>query len=107
MHLCTADLGSAGVDAARALSDKLRDRDPDGVAVLAIHDGEKLNFLACCGAEAVKKGAHAGKLVGAVAAVAGGKGGGRPDSAMSGGRDLTKINDALGAAKDILSGMIK
>ena len=107
VHLCTADLGSAGVDAARALSDKLRDRDPDGVAVLAIHDGEKLNFLACCGAEAVKKGAHAGKLVGAVAAVAGGKGGGRPDSAMSGGRDITKISDALGAAKDILSGMIK
>ena len=107
VHLCTADLGSAGVDAARALGDKLRDRDPDGVAVLAIHDGEKLNFLACCGAEAVKKGAHAGKLVGAVAAVAGGKGGGRPDSAMSGGRDLAKINDALSAAKDILSGMIK
>jgi len=55
----------------------------------------------------VEAGAHAGKLVGAVAAVTGGKGGGRPDNAMAGGRDAAKIAEALAAAKDTLSGMLK
>ena len=107
LKLCTADLGNAGVEAARALGDKLRDKDPSAVAVLAIHDGAKLNFIACCGSDAVKAGAHAGRIVGAVAAVCGGKGGGRPDSAMSGGSDFSKVPEALKAAKDILSSMLK
>ena len=107
LKLCTADLGNAGVEAARALGDKLRDKDPSAVAVLAIHDGSKLNFIACCGSDAVKAGAHAGRIVGAVAAVCGGKGGGRPDSAMSGGSDVSKVPEALKAAKDILSSMLK
>ena len=107
LKLCTADLGNAGVEAARALGDKLRDKDPSAVAVLAIHDGAKLNFIACCGLDAVKAGAHAGRIVGAVAAVCGGKGGGRPDSAMSGGSDVSKVPEALKAAKDILSSMLK
>ena len=107
LKLCTADLGNAGVEAARALGDKLRDKDPSAVAVLAIHDGAKLNFIACCGSDAVKAGAHAGRIVGAVAAVCGGKGGGRPDSAMSGGSDVSKVPEALKAAKDILSSMLK
>ena len=107
LKLCTADLGNAGVEAARTLGDKLRDKDPSAVAVLAIHDGSKLNFIACCGSDAVKAGAHAGRIVGAVAAVCGGKGGGRPDSAMSGGSDVSKVPEALKAAKDILSSMLK
>ena len=107
LKLCTADLGNAGVEAARALGDKLRDKDSSAVAVLAIHDGTKLNFIACCGSDAVKAGAHAGRIVGAVAAVCGGKGGGRPDSAMSGGSDVSKVPEALKAAKDILSSMLK
>ena len=107
LKLCTADLGNAGVEAARALGDKLRDKDSSAVAVLAIHDGAKLNFIACCGSDAVKAGAHAGRIVGAVAAVCGGKGGGRPDSAMSGGSDVSKVPEALKAAKDILSSMLK
>ena len=107
LKLCTADLGNAGVEAARALGDKLRDKDSSAVAVLAIHDGSKLNFIACCGSDAVKAGAHAGRIVGAVAAVCGGKGGGRPDSAMSGGSDVSKVPEALKAAKDILSSMLK
>jgi len=107
VKLCTADLGATSVDAARALSDKIRDKDASMVCVLAISDGTKLNFIAAAGADAVKAGAHAGKLVGAVAQVTGGKGGGRPDSAMSGGKDLTKLADALAAAKDILAGQLK
>ncbi|MDD6095683.1 MAG: alanine--tRNA ligase, partial [Clostridia bacterium] len=107
VKLAAADLGATSPDAARALGDKLRDKDGGIVAVLAIHEGERLNFLAVCGADAVKAGAHAGKLVGAVAQLCGGKGGGRPDSAMAGGKDITKIAEALAAAKEILSGMMK
>ncbi|MGN1345486.1 MAG: DHHA1 domain-containing protein, partial [Eubacteriales bacterium] len=106
-RLIAADLGTAGVDAARTLCDQIKDKIPEAVAVFAVNDGTKLNFVAAAGPQAVKSGAHAGKLVGAVAAVTGGKGGGRPDSATSGGRDLTKVADALASAKDVLAGMQK
>jgi alanyl-tRNA synthetase len=55
----------------------------------------------------VAHGAHAGKLVGAVAAVTGGKGGGRPDNAMAGGQDASKIAEALASAEKVLGGMLK
>ena len=89
-------------DAARSLCDAIKGKYSDMVAVFAVLDGEKLGFVACCGADAVKAGAHAGKLVGAVAAVTGGKGGGRPDSAMAGGRDASKIDEALAAVANLL-----
>ena len=101
VRVATADLGAMGADAARALADKLRDKDSAVVAVLAIHSGDKLNFVVACGKDAVKAGAHAGKIAGAVAAVCGGKGGGRPDSAMSGGKDVSKIAEALASVKGL------
>ncbi len=107
VRLVAADLGGAGMDSARALCDTFKDKYPDLVVVLAVTAGEKLNFVGAAGADAVKAGAHAGKLLGAVAAVTGGKGGGRPDSATSGGKDLSKIADALKEAKNILAGMLK
>jgi alanyl-tRNA synthetase len=76
-------------------------------AVLAVRSGDKLNFVAACGKDAVAAGAHAGNLLKAVSAVTGGKGGGRPDSATSGGKDVSKVAEALAAAKDILAGMQK
>ena len=94
------------VNAARSLTDTLK-ANADTVAVLAVVDAGKLNFLAAAGADAVKAGAHAGKLVGAVAAVASGRGGGRPDSAMAGAPSIDKIEAALAAAKATLEGMIK
>ncbi|MBQ8748077.1 MAG: alanine--tRNA ligase [Clostridia bacterium] len=106
VSLITADMGAMSMDAARSLCDTIKN-DANTVAVIAIHDGEKLNFMAVCGADAVKAGAHAGKLVGAVSAITGGKGGGRPDSATSGGKDIAKIGEALAAAEEILSGMLK
>ena len=105
--LITADLGATGVDAARTLCDQIKDKMPEAVAVFAVNDGAKLNFIAAAGSAAVKSGAHAGKLVGAVAAVTGGKGGGRPDSATSGGKDISKVADALAAAESVLAGMQK
>ncbi len=95
------------IDAARSLSDKIKAENADMVAVLAVKSGDKLNFIAVAGKDAVAAGAHAGKLVGAVAAVTGGKGGGRPDNAMAGGRDADKIAEALDSAKATLEGMLK
>ena len=92
-------------EAARALCDSIKGKYPDMVAVFATIEGEKLNFVACAGADAVKNGAHAGNILKAVSAVTGGKGGGRPDSAMSGGKDLSKVEDALREAEAILSAL--
>ena len=107
VRLITADLGETALDAVRSLCDALRDKAPDAVAVFAAVNGGKLNFVAACGKDAVSAGAHAGNLLKAVSAITGGKGGGRPDSATSGGRDLDKIPDALAAAGEILAGMLK
>jgi len=107
VRLIVSDLGAMQADAARSLADEIKARFDDVVAVLATNADGKLNFLAVAGKDAVAKGAHAGKLVGAVAAVTGGKGGGRPDNAMAGGRDASKIADALESAKNTLTGMLK
>ena len=89
-------------DAARTLCDSIRADHPDMVAVFALVQDGKLNFIACCGADAVKAGAHAGNILREVSAVTGGRGGGRPDSAMSGGVDLSKIDEALAKAESLL-----
>ena len=73
------------------------------VAVLASINGEKISFLAVCGKEAVARGVKAGELVKTVCAVCGGKGGGKPDSAMGGGSDLLKLDDALASVDDFVS----
>ena len=98
----TADLGDMNVDAVRSLGDSIKDKKPESVAVFAIHSGEKLNFIAVCGKAAVAKGAHAGNILREVSAVTGGRGGGRPDSAMSGGKDITKIADALALVETLI-----
>ena len=105
--LVAAELKDMQIDAARSLSDEIKAKYPNAVSVFAIHQGGKLNFLASAGKDAVAAGAHAGKLVGAVAAVTGGKGGGRPDNAMAGGADASKIAEALATAKSTLEGMLK
>jgi alanyl-tRNA synthetase len=95
------------VDSARTLGDKIKAEHTDTVAVLAVNANGKLNFIAVAGKDAVANGVHAGKLVGAVAAVTGGKGGGRPDSAMAGGVDASKIDEALAKASEIVETMAK
>ena len=92
-------------DSVRGLADTFKAKYSDGVCVFAAVNGDKLNFVAAAGAEAVKNGAHAGNILREISAIAGGKGGGRPDSAMSGGKDLDKIEDALIRAREILAGI--
>ena len=95
----------ARADEARGLCDSVKSKFADGVAVFAAVSDGKLNFVASAGPDAVKAGAHAGKIVGEISAICGGKGGGRPDSAMSGGRDLDKIDEALARVEEILKGI--
>ena len=90
-------------DEARGLCDSFKSKFECGIIVLAAVNDGRLNFVSAAGAEAVKAGAHAGNILKEISAVCGGKGGGRPDSAMSGGKDLDKIKDALALAEDIIS----
>ena len=92
-------------DAARALLDAVKEKHPDAIAVLAAVSDGRLNFVAAAGPEAVKAGAHAGKILSEISVICGGKGGGRPDSAMSGGKDIDKIPDALKRAEEIVESL--
>ncbi len=89
-------------DAARALLDTVKAKYPDIVAVLALVSEGKLNFAAAAGPEAVKAGAHAGNILREISAICGGKGGGRPDSAMSGGKDISAVDKALAKVEELL-----
>ena len=79
----------------RKMGDFIRDKEPKAVAVLATTQEEKITLLAVCGKEAIAAGIKAGMLVKEVCAVCGGSGGGKPDSAMGGGKDMSKLDDAL------------
>ena len=90
----------------RQMGDNLRDKDASVVAVLATVNGEKVTFLAVCGKEAIAKGIKAGDLVKLVCTACGGSGGGKPDSAMGGGKDATKVDNALAMVDDFVSSKI-
>ena len=107
VKLIAARLDDMQVDAARALADDIKSKLADTVAIIAVVAGDKLNFIAVAGKDALASGAHAGKLVGAIASICGGKGGGRPDNAMAGGKDISKVDEALASAESALLGMIK
>ena len=90
-------------DDLRKMGDFLRDKEPAVAALLASVSGEKITFLAVCGKEAVARGVKAGDIIKAIAPICGGKGGGKPDSAMGGGSDLLKLDDALAALDDFVA----
>ena len=102
-HVITATRPDLDANQLRKMGDFLRDRDPRSVSVLATVAGEKVTFVASVGKEAVAAGVKAGDLVRAVSAVAGGKGGGKPDSAMGGGTQVLKTDDALALVDDFVA----
>ncbi len=106
LHVLTTTRDGMDAAAMRTMGDFLRDKDPSVVAVIASTSGEKVTFLAVCGKEAVARGVKAGELIRAVCAVCGGKGGGKPDSAMGGGNDPLKVDDALATVDDFVSGKL-
>ena len=107
VKLIAARVDDMQADAARNLADDIKAKYADAVVVLAVVSGDKLNFVAGAGKDAIAAGAHAGKLVGAIAAICGGKGGGRPDGAMAGGKDIDCVDKALAEAETVLAGMLK
>lgn len=102
-HVIAVKLDDANMDMLRQMGDAIKTRAPKVVAVLATVAGEKINLLCVCGAEAVKLGAHAGKIVKAVASICGGGGGGRPDNATAGGKNIAKLQEALEAVNNIVA----
>ena len=85
------------------MGDQLRDKDANVVAVLSAVNEGKITFLAVCGKNAVAKGLKAGDLVRQVCTVCGGSGGGKPESAMGGGKDATKVDDALATVDNFVA----
>ncbi len=107
LHVLTALVNDADAAKLRQMGDTLRDKDPSVVAVLAAVAEEKITFLAICGKDAVSKGIKAGELVKLVCTTCGGSGGGKPDSAMGGGKDATKVDNALAMVDDFVTGKLK
>ncbi len=96
-------VGDLAADPLRALVDSLRKQTPDSVILLAAVADAKITFILNLGPAALAKGLHAGQLVGAIAKIAGGGGGGKPDKAQAGGKDPAKLPDALAAARNLIS----
>ena len=107
LKVLTANQDGLNADELRQRGDFLRDREPAVVAVLSTVNDGKITMLAVCGPEAVKRGVKAGELIKRVCAICGGRGGGRPDSAMGGGSDLLKLDDALASVDDFVSEHVK
>lgn len=107
LELYTAKVEGTTPDALRSMGDDVKTKGDNVVAVLAGVNGNKANFVAVCGKGAIAKGVKAGDLVKEVAKIANGGGGGRPDSAMAGAKDITKIDEALSKAEEIVKSLIK
>lgn len=107
LELFVAKLDNATPDALRTMGDDVKSSNENAVAVIAGVNGEKASIVAVCGKNAVAKGVKAGDLVRQVASLAGGGGGGRPDSAMAGAKDVSKLDFALGKAEEIVKSLIK
>ncbi len=90
----------------RTLGDNLKDKLGSGIAVLASYAEDKVAFLATATKDAVEKGVHAGKVIKEITAIAGGSGGGKPDMAQGGGKDESKIDEALNAAQGIIKAQL-
>lgn len=107
LKLYVAKVEGTTPDALRSMGDDIKAKDDDAVALIAGVNGDKANLAAVCGKNAVAKGVKAGDLVREIAKLAGGGGGGRPDSAMAGAKDLSKLDDALSAVESTVRSMMK
>jgi len=103
LKVLTASREGVDVNTLRQTCDFMKDKEEAIVGVLATVVDEKISFLAVCGKEAIARGVKAGDLIRHVTAICGGKGGGKPDSAMGGGTDVLKIDDALASVDNFVS----
>ena len=102
-----ASCDAADAAALRDTADKIRDLLGNGVVFLAAEGDGKLLFTAMATKSAVDAGIHCGNIIKEAAKVAGGGGGGRPDMAQAGGKDVSKLSDALAKAEEIIASQIK
>ena len=103
LKVLTSVIPEADPNKLRQMGDLIRDKADNAVAVLATVKGAKITFLAVCGKEAVARGVKAGDIVKQVSAIAGGSGGGKPDSAMGGGKDPLMVDNALAMVDNVVS----
>ncbi|MBQ3135315.1 MAG: alanine--tRNA ligase [Oscillospiraceae bacterium] len=103
LKVLTATVADADANRLRQMGDMLRDKMSNIVAVLAAVNGDKITFQAVCGKDAVAAGVKAGDIIRAITPICGGKGGGKPDSAMGGGSDVLKLDDALAAVDNMVA----
>ena len=106
LRVVTCSKEGCDANTLRQLGDVLRDKCSNVVAVVASVNGDKITFQCVCGKDAVAKGVKAGDIIRSITAIAGGKGGGKPDSAMGGGNDVSKLNDALNAVEGFVNDKI-
>ena len=107
VNVIAAKLEDVTPDMLRVMGDQIKEKAPKMVAVLStVVEGGKINFVCVCGAEAVKAGAHAGKIIKEVAKMCNGGGGGRPDNATAGGKDASKLEEALEAVNNIVEAQL-
>ena len=107
VKVLAAKLQGVDPNGMRELGDQLKEKLGEGVVVLVSDNGGKVNLIAMATDGAMKKGAHAGNLIKAVASVVGGGGGGRPNMAQAGGKDAAKIDDAVAKAYEVAEEQIK
>ncbi len=103
LKVLTATVAEADANRLRQMGDMLRDKMANIVAVLAAVNGDKITFQAVCGKDAVAAGVKAGDIIRTITPICGGKGGGKPDSAMGGGSDVMKVDDALAAVDNLVA----
>ncbi|MBE6934224.1 MAG: alanine--tRNA ligase [Ruminococcaceae bacterium] len=102
LKVLTAMVPNADAGKLRQMGDSLRDKSSNVVAVLSTINEDKITFLAVCGKDAIAKGIKAGDLVKLVCTACGGSGGGKPDSAMGGGKDASQMDNALAMVDDFI-----
>ncbi len=107
LKLYVGRIDGASADVLRKMGDELKNKGEDIIGVIGGVSGEKATITAVCGKAAISQGVKAGDLVREIAKLAGGGGGGRPDSAMAGAKDVSKLDDALAAAKQIVLSFIR
>lgn len=107
LELYIAKIEGTTPDALRSMGDDLKNKGENVVALIAGVNGEKANLVSVCGKNAIAKGVKAGDLVREIAKLAGGGGGGRPDSAMAGAKDISKLDGALAAVEQTVKSLIK
>lgn len=106
IEVYTARVDGSTPDALRSMGDDLKAKNDNAVAIIAGANGEKATIVAICGKNVIAKGVKAGDVVREVAKLAGGGGGGRPDSAMAGAKNIEKLDDAIAQTVEIVKGIV-